>query len=168
MSQFTISSSTSRVSLKGNITPCFPLRTLVASAVANRLTKHLSDLQIHNGLECTVLEVDVGKVCHCWVCITSESSQACRLERPRHSNLLYTVWQSVLVPDGLTSTGALHSRLHNNVYPAENLGKEFRGKKWFWTLKFLANQQETESKAGPWQPLYRLYRPYLIKIQIDN
>ena len=72
VSRFTISSSTSRVSLKGKITPCFPPRTSIASAVANRLTRHLSDLQIHSGLPYTVLEANVGKLCHCWVRITSE------------------------------------------------------------------------------------------------
>ena len=58
VSRFTISSSTSRISLKGKITPCSPPRTFIASAVANRLTRHLSDLQIHNGLPCTVLEAN--------------------------------------------------------------------------------------------------------------
>ena len=57
---------------EGKNNSLFPPRTSVASAVANRLTKHLSDLQIHNGLPRTVLEADVGKLCHCWVCITSK------------------------------------------------------------------------------------------------
>ena len=65
VSRFTISSNTSRVSLKGKITPCFHPRTFVTSTVANRLTKHLSDLPIYNGLPCTVLKADVGKLCHC-------------------------------------------------------------------------------------------------------
>ena len=63
----------SQFTMKGKITPCFPPRTFVASAVANRLTRHLSDLQIHNDLPGTVLEANVGKLCHsCWVRITSE------------------------------------------------------------------------------------------------
>ena len=75
VSRFKTSSSTSRVSLKGKFTPCFPPRTFVASAVANRTTRHLSDLQIHNGLPCTVLEANFVIV---WY-VLRVSSQACQL-----------------------------------------------------------------------------------------
>ena len=54
---------------KGENGSPLPPKTSVASAVANKLTQRLTDFQIHNDL---TMHSFRGKLCHCWVCITSE------------------------------------------------------------------------------------------------
>ena len=77
----------------------FSSKDFAASAVANRLTRHLSDLQIHNGLPCTVLEANFVIFGY----VLRVSSQACRLVASTQQFIILSLTR-VSVKDGEIST----------------------------------------------------------------